>query len=185
MLRYANGQPSVIDFVGASDMTPVPLPTPTLLATATPPPTPVRSLAPGETPPPRRRSVVRIEEEMERHPPVPISGRLTEAFDGAHSVKLDQLMKAALNDERPGIRNEALRVGLEAIEADPSLRDAFVAWFNSMDEATAASGLKSLPGAYADDFLGGVARMAQTQALRDRASAILDSLRHPPPTPEP
>jgi hypothetical protein len=185
MLRYADGRPRVIDFVGASSETPTPVPTETPRATMKPAATPIRSpLMPGETPPPRRGSVVRMEEEMQAHPPIPISGRLAEAFGGAHSVKLDEIMKAALNDDRPGVRNEALRVGLEAIEADPMLSDAFLAWFNSMDDATAASGLRNLPGAHADDFLTGVANGAQNQELRDRATSILDRYRHPP-TPEP
>jgi hypothetical protein len=184
MLRYADGRPRIIDVVGTSSATPLAgsSGTPAIVSSLIPTihATPARSVTPDASPVPRRGSVVRMETEMQRHPPLPIGGRLSTAFGGARSAKLDELMKAALNHEQPGVRSEALRVGLKAIEADPALREAFIAWFNSMDDATAATGLRNLPGAHSDEFLSGVARMAQTEELRARASSILDTLRHAP-----
>jgi len=107
---------------------------------------------------------------------VPVSGRLSEVF-GSPTATFRQLMDVGLRNEDATVRAEALRVGIQALEAAPELRSTVIAAMNGMDEAALSAMLRGAAGAHAEEVAMHIATQAQAFELRAKASAILQRLR--------
>ncbi len=115
---------------------------------------------------------------LQNHPPIPISGRLAEAL-GTPSATFQQLFDAAIRMEDAGVRAEAMRVWLNAFEAEPELRSSVVASLAGMDDAALSNMLRGMAGSRAEEIVSHIATQARATDLRLRASTVLQRLRQP------
>ena len=118
----------------------------------------------------------RLQEALARHPALPVTGPLAAAL-GTNAATLDQLVNATLHHEDPGVRDEALRTTLNAVESDPALRGDLIATVNTIDDATLGSSLRSIAGDRAEEIAALVATQARGSELRVKASSVLQQLR--------
>jgi hypothetical protein len=113
---------------------------------------------------------------LERHPPVPVTGRLAAAL-GGDTATFRQLFDAAMHQQDPGLRTEALRASLSAVEADADLRGRLLTVFAGVDDVTLGQALREIAGPGAEQIANHVASQAQTGELRSKALSVLQSLR--------
>ncbi len=137
---------------------------------AVPPPPPPPGAPPGPASP---GAVIGL---LDEHAPLPISGRLAEIL-GTTSATFRQLFEvAARNDESP-MRTEAVRVMLNALEAEPDLRTQVVNAVKSVDDATMGTLVRGAAGDRAEELLMHVSALARGSELRVKASTVLQQLR--------
>ena len=139
---------------------------------ATPPPT----APPAGTPP---ASLPALAGLFEMHPPVPIQGRLSEVL-GSPLATFPQLGDVALHSDDVLLRTEAVRVGLQAIEAEPEFKAAVISGLTSMSNADLASLVRGLAGGHSDELVLRVITLARATELRAKASSVLQELRTQP-----
>ncbi|TMA37334.1 MAG: hypothetical protein E6J79_10680 [Deltaproteobacteria bacterium] len=70
-----------------------------------------------------------LQEALQRFPAVPITGALAGAL-GTNTATIDQLVNTALHHDDAGVRAEALRTTLNAVESDATLRGSLLATVN-------------------------------------------------------
>jgi hypothetical protein len=114
-------------------------------------------------------------ELIARHSPVPVSGALADAL-GTDAATLPQLLNAALQQEDPTGRAEAIRAGLGTLQDDAELRAAVLHQLESVDTATLATALGTATG-HAEDVAQEVFGAAPVPELRVKASTVLQRLR--------
>jgi hypothetical protein len=148
---------------------------------ATPPP------APGQAPPPTVPAVAPTPMSpaafvglLERHAPLPITGRLAEVL-GADTATFTQLVDAGLHNDDPVVRLEAVRVTIQAIEAEPELRAGVIGTMNSLDIGEAATLMRGAAGERAEELAMHLATQSRATELRAKASSLLQQLRRPRP----
>ncbi len=121
-------------------------------------------------------STATLGEALRSHPPVPVTGRLAQAL-GTTMPTVDQLINAALHQQDPDVRAEALRAGLNAVETDAALRGAFMATMNRIDEATLGTTLRNVSADHAEEFVAQIAAEAKSSEIRVKASSLLQRIR--------
>ena len=94
-----------------------------------PPPPP--SAAPPSSVPSPPASLPALVGLFEAHAPVPVQGRLSQAL-GTELATFSQLGDVALHNDDVLVRTEAVRVGLQAIEAEPEFRSAVISGVTGM-----------------------------------------------------
>ncbi len=129
-------------------------------------------------PPPIATSPAALIGMLERHAPVPVTGRLAEIF-GADSATFMQLVDAGLHNEDPVVRLEAVRAAIQGIEGDGELRGALVGAASSIDIGELSMLVRSAAGDHADEITMNVATQAHATEIRTKASALLQQLRRP------
>jgi hypothetical protein len=117
-----------------------------------------------------------LQTAIAQHPPIPLSPHLAKAL-GAGQATVDQLLNAALHQDDAGVRQEAARTTLNAIESDPSLRTAFLGLVNRMDDAALGNILRGMSAEHAEEFVGHVAAEAKSSELRVKATSVLQQIR--------
>jgi hypothetical protein len=149
---------------------------------AAPPPTPASPAGAPAVPPPVPSPVptspAALIGMLERHAPVPVTGRLAELF-GADSATFMQLVDAGLHNEDPVLRLESVRAAIQGIEGDGELRSALVGAANSIDIGELSMLVRSAAGDHADEITMNVATQAHATEIRTKASALLQQLRRP------
>ena len=141
------------------------------------PPTPVAPTAPPAASPPA--SLPALAALFEAHAPVPVAGRLSEVL-GTEMATFSQLGDVALHSDDVLVRTEAIRVGLQAIEAEPEFKAAVISGVTSMGNADLASLVRGLAGAHSDELVLRIITLARATELRAKASSVLQELRTPP-----
>lgn len=138
------------------------------LMAAAPPPPP--AAAPG-TP-----SATSIIGQLDEHAPLPISGRLSEIL-GSNTATFRQLFEVAARNEEAPMRTESMRVILNALEAEPELRNQLVTTIKAVDDATLAQFMRGTTGERAEEMLMHISALARGSELRVKASTVLQQLR--------
>ncbi len=110
--------------------------------------------------------------QFSRHAPVPVSGRVADAIGTSHAT-LEQLMTAAMRNDDPAVRSDALRTFLIAVEAEPALKDGVAATMTGMDDQALLAALQGMAGEHVNEVLAGIATRARTPELRSRAAELL------------
>jgi hypothetical protein len=118
---------------------------------------------------------------LESHAPIPLSGRLAQAI-GGQSAGLMQIVNEGLHNEDPGIRLEAVRTAVQALEDDPELRVALLGAMVGMEDAQLGSLLRASAGERAEEFAMHLASNARSTELRSKASRLLRELRRSQPS---
>ncbi len=113
---------------------------------------------------------------LQHHAPLPISGRLAEAF-GANAATFQQLFEAAMHNEDAGVRADALRVALTALDAEPELRSSLIVTLNSYDDAALGGMLRGMAGNHAEELVLHVVTQAKASEIKVKASSVLQRLR--------
>ena len=133
--------------------------------------------APAPSGPAGPASVVGL---IENHPPLPISGRLSQTL-GATSATFRQLFEVATRNDDSALRNEASRVMLNAFDNEPDLRTQIVTTLKSIDDATVGQFIRGAAGDRAEEFLIHAATQSRGSELRVKASTVLQQLRNQAP----
>ncbi len=110
----------------------------------------------------------------------PINGRLAETL-GTKDATVSQIVDAALSDDNPRVRSQALRTALGLLEGDREVRDAFVKLLDSVDDEFLVRYVQLSMKDNATEIVSGIARQATTQTLRVRTQRVLQALRTTPP----
>ena len=117
-----------------------------------------------------------LQEALRRHPPVPVTGALATAL-GTNAASVDQLLNTVLHHDDAGVRQEALRATLNAVESDAALRGSLLATVNTIDDAALGASLRGIAGDRAEELMAQVATQARASELRVKASSVLQQLR--------
>jgi hypothetical protein len=110
------------------------------------------------------------------HRPVPVSGLLASAL-GADVTDFGTIMGVALQAGDARLRDDALRVGLRVLDAEPELRADVLRRLDGLDDASLAAWLTQVARDHAEEVAGRTARMARSRPLRRRAAAVARLLR--------
>jgi hypothetical protein len=113
---------------------------------------------------------------FERHPPVPVTGRLADAI-GGESATFMQLATAGVQNDDPVVRLEAVRAALQAVEAEPELRTALLSAVNGLADGDVSNLVRGAAGDKAEEIAMHIASQARTTELRAKASTLLRELR--------
>jgi len=117
-----------------------------------------------------------LQEALQRFPAVPIAGALAGAL-GTNTATIDQLVNTALHHDDAGVRAEALRTTLNAVESDATLRGSLLATVNSIDDVALTASLRGIAGDRAEELAAHVATQARASELRVKASSVLQQIR--------
>jgi len=117
-----------------------------------------------------------LQEALQRHPALPVTGALAAAL-GTNTATLDQLVNAALHHDDAGVRAEALRTTLNAVESDATLRTNLLATVNAIDDAALTASLRGIAGDRAEELVAHIATQARASELRVKASSVLQQIR--------
>lgn len=143
---------------------------PQLAAEAPAPPPSTVPLAAPRTPFPGS-----LEQLIDRHPAIPVTGALADAL-ASQSATLRQLVGLTLHHPDATVRAEALRTGIETLEAEPELFSPVVTALNDADSALVASLLRASAGEHAEVVARQVLREARAAQIRLKASSVLQRL---------
>ena len=125
-----------------------------------------------------------LQEALQRHPPVPVTGSLAAAL-GTNAATIDQLVNTALHHDDAGVRAEALRTTLNAVESDATLRGSLLATVSTIDDAALGASLRGIAGDRAEELVAHVASQARASELRVKASSVLQQIRTQGAVPHP
>ena len=125
-----------------------------------------------------------LQEALQRHPPVPVTGSLAAAL-GTNAATIDQLVNTALHHDDAGVRAEALRTTLNAVESDATLRGSLLATVSTIDDAALGASLRGIAGDRAEELVAHVATQARGSELRSKASSVLQQIRTQGAVPHP
>lgn len=115
---------------------------------------------------------------FEHRRPIPVSGKLA-ALTGKSELNWDYLVNTAYGyEEDARVRNQAIRLGLKALEEDPELRAAALESTAAMSDTELAEFARTMCRHRAQDFVKRVARLSDRPEIRNRAVAVLRELRH-------
>jgi len=117
-----------------------------------------------------------LQELIDRHPPVPVSGAVADALQ-APTARLQQLIELSLRHEDPTVRAEALRTAMATLEGERELYSAVINEMNKSDSAVLANLLHVAAGDHAEDVANGVLREAHAAQIRLMATSVLQRLR--------
>jgi len=113
------------------------------------------------------------------HAPVPVQGRLSQAL-GTEMATFSQLGDMALHHDDILVRTEAVRVGLQVIEAEPEFRSAVISGVTGIGNGELGAFVRSLAGPRADELVLRVITLARATELRAKAAAVLQEIRAQP-----
>ena len=113
---------------------------------------------------------------MDRHLPVPVSGRVQQVL-GSETASLRQLLEIGLHNEDAAVRADAVRTSLQVLETEPELRSAVVSTMNGMDDAQITSFVRAVAGERAEELAMHVATQSRVGELKVKASSVLQKLR--------
>jgi hypothetical protein len=113
---------------------------------------------------------------IQRHAPIPLTGRLAQAL-GRDSATLLDIMNAGLRFPDQAVRSEAVRLTVQTVEGDAEIRNAMLAAMNSVDDVNLAAMLRGMGGDHGEEFLIQAASVARSGDLRIKASSVLQQFR--------
>jgi len=123
-----------------------------------------------------------LAELMQRSVPV-LSGSTLARVLGQNTATLQQLGDVVRGQDDVGLRLEAIRAGVNGIDAQPDLRDAVVRALQGADDAAIQSAARGLSGDRARETVSQIANLSRTAEIRTRMLAVLRSMNQAPSTP--
>lgn len=135
--------------------------------------------APAVQPAPGGVSTAVLSEMFQRHPPIPIKGRLAQAL-GTESAPFPMLADVALHNDDAAVRTEAVRAAVQALEGEPELRAAVISAVGGIGDPDLGNLIRGLAGERAEEVVRHVLTTARASELRIKASAVLQQLRSNP-----
>jgi hypothetical protein len=134
--------------------------------------------APSEKPPttPPQTASANLAALVARHPPVPVTGHLAQAV-GNSAASFQQLFDIALHNEDAGVRGEAVRTVVGALEADAALRAAVVGELSNVEDTALGALLRGAAGEHAEEIAMQIMTQARASEIRVKASSVLQKLR--------
>lgn len=105
---------------------------------------------------------------------MPLSGVLATRL-GAPSAPITQVATLALGDQDASMRSAATQAIVAAIDANPQLRDEFIAVYGRMADEALVHMSQTMPGA--SDFFEYLSEHTQSKELREKAGSVLRTLR--------
>jgi hypothetical protein len=109
---------------------------------------------------------------------VPISGKLQQVL-GQPTATMQQLMDISIHEENAGLRTEAIRAGMQAIDNAPDLRSSVLKSLEGADDGVLASMLRNVAQGRANEIISQVAATSRTPEIRTRGMQILRNLNAP------
>jgi len=109
---------------------------------------------------------------------VPISGRLQQVL-GQPTATMQQLMDISIHEENAGLRTEAIRAGMQAIDNAPDMRSSVLKSLEGADDGVLASMLRNVAQGRANEIISQVAATSRTPEIRTRGMQILRNLNAP------
>lgn len=147
-----------------------------LLGKGQPPPD---GLQPAPAPPPPGASpAVSMLALFVNRPPIPVTGRLATAL-GSDSATFQGLIEAAMHQQDPLVRADAVGALVEGIEGDAELRGQLVTTVNGIDDAALGDMVRGVAGTQAEDLMRNVMARTKANELRVKAIRVLQRLRQP------
>jgi hypothetical protein len=134
---------------------------------------------PEDVPQPATLLAVALMLPLRNHPPIPVSGILEHAL-GTKAATFDQLVRAALHDGSPEVRDAAAKLCIQTVEADPSITHGVQNAVAGMDDQQLTTAAQRLGSANVEQFVRAIATSAHEEDLRSRATAVLERLRARP-----
>lgn len=125
-------------------------------------------------PAPGAKTLIDLHEMLSNHV-VPVHGGLARTL-GTDFASLLQLVQVGFHDEDSTVRAEALRAGMQTLEAEPALRQAVIGALNGFDGAALGSLLRDAAGPNAEEIANQVLTQARAFDLRVKASSVLQKL---------
>jgi hypothetical protein len=104
--------------------------------------------------------------------PIPVRGRLARAL-GAEAVPFTTLVQAAVDQDDPRVRADALRTGLRAIESDRDVREAFTTLLDAIGDDELVQVMRNMAKDRVVEFTNAIARGAHEDAVKARATSIV------------
>jgi hypothetical protein len=147
-------------------------------------------LGPSDTPPPAGdapaaaplpdpvRSAEAALPLLDAHPPIALAGALARWFK-TETLSLRELIQTGFTHEDAGVRREALRTSISALENDPALA-GLLADLARIDEATLESLARRVAGDHAEEVLLQVRTQARRGDVRSKAGSVLERFRTEP-----
>jgi len=123
-----------------------------------------------------------LAELMQRSVPL-LSGSKLARLLGQDTATLQQLGDVVRGQDDVGLRLEAIRAGVNGIDAQPDLRDAVVRALQGADDAAIQSAVRGLSGDRARETVSQIANLSRTAEIRTRMLAVLRSMNQAPSTP--
>lgn len=142
---------------------------------AGPPPIPTPGV-PAAIPPPPANSPAALVALLDGHPPMPITGRLSQVL-GTPTASFRQLLDVAIKNEEVPLRTESVRVIVNSLESEPDMRNQVLTALKTIDDSTVGSLIRAAAGDRAEEILIHAATLARASELRVKASAVLQHLR--------
>jgi len=117
-------------------------------------------------------------ELMQRSVPVPAGSKLAR-FLGPTTTTLQQLADVARSQDDVGLRMEAMRAGVGAIDSQQDLRAATVKSLGEVDDTTLQNLLQGMAGDRARETLSQLATLSHTAEIRTRLLKVLRNMNAP------
>ena len=114
-------------------------------------------------------------ELMQRSIPVPAGSKLAR-FLGRETATLQQLADVARSQDDVGLRLEAMRAGVGAIDSQQDLRAATVKSLGEVDDTTLENLLRGMAGDRARETVSQLATLSHTAEIRTRLLRVLRSM---------
>ncbi len=116
-----------------------------------------------------------VAELMQRAIPVPAGSKLAR-FLGHDTATLQQLADVARSQDDVGLRMEAMRAGVGAIDSQQDLRAATVKSLGEVDDATLENLVQGMAGDRAREMVSQLATLSHTSEIRTRLLRVLRSM---------
>jgi len=110
--------------------------------------------------------------------PIPVRGRLARAL-GSNSVPFPTLVEAAVGQQDPRVRSDAVRAGLRAVESDREARDAFTLLLGNIGDDELAQVMRNMAKDRVLEFTNAIEREAHTDAVKARAHSMAGIVAEP------
>jgi hypothetical protein len=111
--------------------------------------------------------------------PVPVTGRLRDKA-GTDNAGWDFVLHTASQQDDPGLRADAIRAAVRAVENDPQMREGVTGALLRMDDQQLAEYVRALARSVEDEpvpFVKSVVRYSRDSDVRSRAHELIRQLR--------
>jgi hypothetical protein len=110
---------------------------------------------------------------------IPIDGAVAKRL-GKTTAPWDLVTNTGIGDDDPAVRRSAVKAGVEAFEANETMRQAVVSVTGEMTDAQLAAFARAYMYHRAEDFLRNIRRETSLPDVQERARAVLRELRKIP-----
>jgi hypothetical protein len=110
---------------------------------------------------------------------VPVSGKLQELL-GQPTATMQQLMDITMRQDDAGLRLEAMRAGMNAIDTQADMRSTVVKSLEGIDDQALEAMVRNMAPNHAQEVMSQMAATSRTPEIRARSLRVLRSLNQSP-----